>query len=354
MLVAPDGIFQPPTSAGPTYLALCLIAVYFGYSVLTICHTAWGGELSESYHERSRIAGSRQVAFIGGMLLVLILPAVLELRFGATAREKVAAMGWFVIAALPAAVALAVTLAGEPRHAAPRDGGLVAAWQRLRDSRALRAVLATDLAFGLATSITAALYLFLAEKTFGLKHSSTLLLSYFVAALAGAPLWTRLSYAFGKHRTLGIAALVGAATLPLFFLVPRDGSGELFAFCLTVMFGLSYSAGPILLHAIMGDVADQETAETRERRAGAAFALLTLTNKVGYALSVGITYPLLEWMGFSGQPGAANSDTALTGILVVFVALPAMLLLIASAVLWRFPLGEREQLRLAAQIAGDG
>ena len=42
--------------------ALCLIAVYFGYSVLTICHTAWGGELSEDYHERSRIAGSRQVA----------------------------------------------------------------------------------------------------------------------------------------------------------------------------------------------------------------------------------------------------------------------------------------------------
>ena len=119
-----------------------------------------------------------------------------------------------------------------------------------------------------------------------------------------------------------------------------------------MLFGLSYSAGPILLHAIMGDVADQETAETRERRAGAAFALLTLTNKIGYALSVGITYPLLEWIGFSGQPGAANSETALSGILVVFVVLPAVLLVIASVVLWRFPLGEREQMRLRTQIAG--
>ena len=353
ILVALYAFFNPPAQAGALYLTVCLLAVYFGFSVLTISHTAWGAELSGAYHERSRIAGARQIAFIGGMLLVLILPAVLELSFGASAREKVAAMGWFVMAGLPLAVGLAVALTGEPRHAPPQDFGIRASWQWLRKSPVLRSVLAADLTIGLATSITAALYIFLVEKTFALRHSSTLLLLYFVAALAGAPVWTRLSFSFGKHRTLAGAALCATAILPFYFLIPRDGSGGALAFLLTTVFGLSYGAGPVLLHAIMGDVVDQEAAETGSRRAGAAFALLTLTNKVGYALSVGITYPLLDLIGFSGQQGAANAPEALTGILIVFVVLPTALLATSALVLWRFALGEREQLLLRAQIAGN-
>jgi glycoside/pentoside/hexuronide:cation symporter, GPH family len=92
MLVAVFLFFNPPGQASALYLASCLVAIYFGFSVLTIGHTAWGAELTDAYHERSRIAAARQIAFVGGMLVVLVLPAVLELRFGAGAREEVAAM----------------------------------------------------------------------------------------------------------------------------------------------------------------------------------------------------------------------------------------------------------------------
>jgi glycoside/pentoside/hexuronide:cation symporter, GPH family len=351
MLGAVFLFFDPPAQASALYLATCLVAIYFGFSVLTIGHTAWGAELTGAYHERSRITAARQIAFVCGMLVALVLPSALELRFAAGAREKVAAMGWFIMAGLPLAVGMAVFLAGEPRHAPPIGDGIDALWRRLRLSPALRSVLGVDLAIGLATSITASLYLFLVEETFALPHSSTLLLCYFAAGLAGMPIWTRLSYRFGKHRTLAGAALCGALTLPFFLLVPRNGTGSSGALALTVLFGLSYGAGPLLLHAIMGDVADQETAETGERRAGAAFALLTLTTKIGYALSVGITYPLLDLVGFSGRAGATNTPQALTAILLVFVGLPAALLTTAAAALWRFPLDEREHLRLRAQIA---
>jgi glycoside/pentoside/hexuronide:cation symporter, GPH family len=101
----------------------------------------------------------------------------------------------------------------------------------------------------------------------------------------------------------------------------------------------------------MGDVVDQEAVETGARRAGAAFALLTLTNKLGYALSVGIAYPLLGLMGFSGERGAANSAEALSGILSVFVTLPSALLFTTALLLRRFPRGEREQAKLRARLA---
>jgi glycoside/pentoside/hexuronide:cation symporter, GPH family len=310
-----------------------------------------GAELSGAYHERSRIAGARQIAFIGGMLGVLILPAILELRFGAGARGKLLALGWFSIAGLPLCVATALTLVGEPRHPPAGEGGIGTVLRRLRRSGALRSVLAADLAIGLATSITAALYLFVTEETFGLKHSSTLQLCYFAAGLAGAPMWTRLSYRWGKHRTLAGAALLGAATLPFFWAVPRHGAGAMAAFLLTALFGLSYGAGPVLLHAMMADVADEETAETGERRAGAAFAFLALTNKIGYALSVGITYPLLDLFGFSARAGAVDAPPALTAILLLFIVPPSALLAGAALALRRFPLGEREQLRLRARLA---
>ncbi len=351
MLAVLYAFFNPPQRPDALYLTLCLIAVYLGFSVLTISHMAWGAELSSAYHERSRIAGARQIAFIAGMLLVLVLPAILELRFGAGARQKVAAMGWFVIAALPLAIGLAVSLAGEPRHPPPSGFGARAAWAWLRCSRILRAVLAADLAIGLATSIPAALYVFLVEGTLELKQSSTLLLCYFVAGLVGAPVWIRLSYSFGKHRTLAGAALFGSATLPLFLLIPRDGTGGALAFLITIVFGLSYSAGPVLLPAIMGDVVDQGTIETGGRRAGAAFALLTLTDKLGYALSVGIAYPLLDLMGYSGARGASNSIEALMGMLFLFVAVPMALLVMTAMLLWRFPLGEQEQLKVRTRLA---
>jgi glycoside/pentoside/hexuronide:cation symporter, GPH family len=352
LLAALYVLFNPPAGAGAFYLLGSLVGVYLGFSVLTIGHMAWGAELSGAYHERSRIAAARQIAFIGGLLAALVLPAILELRFGAGARQKLSALGWFAIGTLPLCVGAAVTLTGERRHLPAGDGGIGLLMRRLRASSALRSVLGADLAIGLATSITAALYLFVVDETFALRHSSTLLLCYFAAGLAGAPIWTRLSYRFGKHRTLAGAALSGAATLPLFLAVARDGTGGTAAFVLTLLFGFSYGGGPVLLHAIMGDVADEETAETGERRAGGAFALLALTNKIGYALSVGITYPLLDLIGFSGRAGAVNTPQTLTAILLLFVGLPAALLAAGAAAAWRFPLGEREHMRLRARLVG--
>jgi glycoside/pentoside/hexuronide:cation symporter, GPH family len=351
LLVALYALFDPPAGAGARYLAVCLAATYFGFSALTIAHMAWGAELCAAYHERSRIAGARQIAFIGGMLAVLILPAILELRFGVGARGKLSTLGWFAMTALPLCIGTAAALVGERRHPPAGDGGIGAVLRRLRRSRTLRSVLAADLAIGLATSITAALYLFVVEETFALRHSSTLLLCYFAAGLAGAPAWTWLSYRWGKHRTLAGAALLGTAILPLFLAVPRHGAGGTLAFLLTALFGLSYGAGPVLLHAMMADVADEETAETGERRAGAAFALLTLTNKLGYALSVGITYPVLALLGFSAHSGTAPAPAALTGILLLFVVPPTALLAGAALALRTFPLGEREHLRLRARLA---
>ena len=83
-------------------------------------------------------------------------------------------------------------------------------------------------------------------------------------------------------------------------------------------------------------------------QAGVYFGLLAMTEKIGLALAVGVTYPLLEWIGF--RTGVQNDQAALHGLVLLFVLLPAALHILAALALWRFPLGRAAQRDLRRKI----
>ena len=58
------------------------------------------------------------------------------------------------------------------------------------------------------------------------------------------------------------------------------------ALVLWTLFGMNMSVGPFLFRAIMADVADHDHVETGQARAGVYFALLALTNKLGYSVAI--------------------------------------------------------------------
>ncbi|HAH10457.1 MAG TPA: MFS transporter, partial [Alphaproteobacteria bacterium] len=56
------------------------------------------------------------------------------------------------------------------------------------------------------------------------------------------------------------------------------------AAALFAVLGANMAAGAFLFRAIMADVADHDHVETGQARQGVYFALLALTNKLGYSL----------------------------------------------------------------------
>ena len=96
--------------------------------------------------------------------------------------------------------------------------------------------------------------------------------------------------------------------------------------------GIPFPAGQILLRAMMADVGDEERLVSGEDRAGMLFALLTLTNKVGTALSTVVLLPL-AWVGFNEAEKATNTPFALNALTFLFVALPILVLLASSAII---------------------
>lgn len=343
-------LFMPSPPVTWLYLAGWMFILYIGWTLITISHMSWGAELSEDYDERSTIQGMREFLLIFGMFTVLALPAIIEQvsDTAAAGPAKIAAMGWFIIVLLPITIGLAVWLTPEFPSKAHQQIPWKRAWAIIVRNRLLQRVLAADLLVNIAPAITGSLYIFFASYVMELpKSASLLLLVYFIAGFVGIPGWIRLSHMAGKHKTLAIAMVYGAVTLPLVVFFPR---GEFWwLFIGNSLYGVAYGAGSFLLRSIMADVIDMDYMETGQRRTGLYYSLLSMTAKVGAALAVGITYPLLDLIEFT--PGGENTAETLNLFMAMYVTLPAIVMLAAAVVMWRFPLDRKAQFDLRRKIA---
>lgn len=332
------------------YLLGWMIILYIGWTLITISHMSWGAELSPDYDERSVIQGWREFALIFGMFTVLALPAAIEwAQDGAGGAAKMAAMGWFIIILLPITIGLAAWFVPERKAPIQEQFEYKKIVKIIASNRLLQRVLLADLLVGIGPSITGSLYIFFASYAMGLPQAaSLLLLVYFVAGFAGIPLWIRMSTWAGKHKTLAYAMMYGALSLPIVLLFPR---GEFWwLFFGNVTYGIAYGAGSFLLRSVMADVVDYDNLETGEQRTGLYYSLLTMTSKLGAALAVGITYPLLDFIGFVAEAGA-NSPETLNQLLYIYTGFPALFMLLAALVMWKFPLDRDQQKLLRARIA---
>ncbi|PWR25676.1 MFS transporter [Zavarzinia aquatilis] len=337
-------MFMPPAGAGPLYVLCWLVVMYAGYALGVISHMSWGAELSPDYHQRSRIQGWREMAGIIGIVALLALPALIEQMRGGTKAEHIAAMGWFIIAIFPLGVLWCAIKVPDPSTATTGPSshpGLRETVLTVARNRLVRRVLLADLLAGVPPAVTGALFIFMIEavaRTPGI--TSTLLLGYFVAGIVGIPAWMAISQRFGKHRAFALGALWNCVLALCFLLIEPGDSTTLTV--ITLLYGLGYASGTFLLKAIMADVADEDEMRSGHNRTGLFFGVLTMTNKVGFALAVGVTYPLLALFGFSPEAAAstpAGQPIAGTGALMaVFVFLPFAMNLAAAAIMARFPL----------------
>lgn len=311
-----------------------LMILYLGYSLTAVAQLGWGATLSDDYHQRSRIFSWWMAAQVLGMILVLLLPPLV----GGGAAGGIHAMGWFVIVLAPLTV-LAMALwvperdrAGERPHATRAELKALA-----RNPLLLRLVL-LDVLTSVAPGITGAMFLFYFEHRLGFdaREASLLLLVYFVAGFAAAPLWIALARRIGKHRALTAAGLSYACFHFILSLLPP--AGYWVALPAMAIAGLPYIAAPSLLRAMLNDAADVDRLETGLDRNALLQALLTSTQKISYALPVALIYPVLSLIGFNPKPGAANTENAIWGMTLLFVVSPLVLMLAAAWVASRWPL----------------
>lgn len=350
-------LFQPASAAGPAYLLAWAMVLYVGWTLVAVPYAAWGAELSDDYHERSRITGAREAAMIIGILAAAAVPAVVAAA-GGSERDGLGAVAWLAILIGAPAMALLLWRVPErdPGAAEAVSGASFAKKNRLRalvevaKNRPFLRLLSAWFVNGLANGFPAVLFpLFLQH---GLEAGPVarggLIMAYFLAGVMAIPLWLRLSRRHGKHKTWCAAMIIACAA---FIWAPFLAPGDIGLFAvICVVTGAALGADLALPPAMQADVVDYDTLRTGQQRAGLFFALWSMATKLALACAVGIAFPLLDLFGF--DPGGANTAGALLALSLIYAVFPTILKGAAIALIWRHPIDARRQRIIRRRLIG--
>jgi len=362
LLLAIYMLFMARPGVTSFYLWFWLIVVYFGFSIAVLSHTSWAAKLSTNYHERSRIYAFWQTGNVVGMIMILAMPLVLSLGIKGVSQPTILhGQGWFILLLLPLMVALALWRVPEPKpiESTARDGNgaiianhaTLADYFRLIQRPTVIRLLAADLLTGLAPGIAGTLFFFyfIRVKQFSFLESSALLLIYFVAAVFGAAIWTRLARKLGKARAL-IAACVTYAAVQ-FAVVTLPAGNFWLAAPFLIAAGVPYSAGALLLRSMMADYGDEERLTSGADRTGLLYAILTGTAKIGSALAVS-SLILLGLLGFDAAHAANSTPLSIAGLQALYAFAPGIIGLLAACTMIGYPLSEDRHAEILRQL-GD-
>ena len=343
-------LFMPPGKVGAMFLTIWLLVVYVGFSMSVLAQTSWASMLSPDYDQRARIYGFWTIGNVLGIVLVLLIPVIIANRGGGLA-EGVRGMGWFILILLPLTIGLAAWKVPEP---VPERAQRISQWSAYLDfikMATVRRLMWTDLLFGLAPGVTGALalYYFQAAKHLSLFQSQLLIFLYFASGLVGGVLWSWLATKIGKHRALAVAGIMFAIAYLIVAAVPAGPDNSVHDALTMFGVGLPFCAGQVLLRAMLADVGDEDRLNSGKDRTGQLFALLTATNKIGYALAAATFIPL-DFAGFNREATAAQTPQALHALQILFVGLPVVFLLAAAAVIYSFPMNKERQLEIRRQL----
>ena len=300
------------------WFGLTLTGLFSAFSFLTISFYAQGVLAADSLGEKGhmRLAGWRETGALLGVCVAAVAPTLL---MGTDAPFTAFALGF---AGLCCVAVWAMRGQWSDVSVAPQSQsgfGIV-----LRDPTARR-LLILALVNATPVAVSSTLFLFFVESRLNAPGmEGPLLLLFFLAAAASAPVWGKAASHFGAKRSLlfgmvlSILAFAGAAAL---------GAGDVLLFALVCLgSGAALGADLTLLPAMFARRMAQISPTASE-----GFGLWSLVSKFTLAFAAVALLPLLELSGFSA--GTDNPPQALQALTILYALVPCVLKLVAITLL---------------------
>jgi GPH family glycoside/pentoside/hexuronide:cation symporter len=312
------------------WLGVALFLFFSAFDLYTLPHMALGAELSSDTHERTRLFGVRQMSFTVGLLM-----AFGGIQFAMNAEDARAAAAWVGVGgALVAPFLLAVTPLGlrDPERAGAASGGrgLVASFRDVLSTGAARRLLGVQFIEAAGVGAVGTMGPYIAEYLLRRPDAVGLLpAAYVLSGVVAIPLWVMISRRAGARETWIFAMLLAAAAFAGIWFV---GQGDLVPLLgLLVVAGAAMGCGGVLANALLADVIDLDAQRTGERKEGVYSAAMLLAVKVGTALALAASGPIMTTAGFT--PNVEQSESSLLGIRILFAGLPCLGFLVGA---WLF------------------
>jgi len=336
-------LFNPPASAGASYLLLWTIAIYLAGTLSIVPLSAWGAELTPDYHQKSRVTGVRVAFGLAGTMAALLVPVVV----GTSAEQGLGGTLWGITVLTLLTLALTTVWAAlkVPDTSQTRlpPNTFAAVKELIYTPNPFRQLLISFLINAVGNAIPATLFLlYVTHVLSSAEQAGPLLFLYFVCAAVSVPFWLWLSRRIGKHQAWSVAIVVACA---FFIWTPFLTHPTLWVFVVIVAgTGFATGADLALPSAINGDIIEWDALQTGYKRPGLFFALWGTATKLSYALAIGIAFPLLDVFGFDAS---GNNSSFSVMALAFMYGLPCIGFKLGALWLMRgYPITEAEHQKI--------
>jgi GPH family glycoside/pentoside/hexuronide:cation symporter len=348
-------LFFAPPGSGAVRLGLGLLVLYAGTSVLGVAQPAWAARLSPDYDQRSHLYAWVQLASSIGTFILLGMPTLAAMIGKPRPGEEVHWMGALLAISLPVGLVVALWRVPEPpvppAHSGVEDHVRLSDYiTLLRRSNIARLVFAA-LFVSLGTGTSSVLFLFFwnAARGYTTAQTGIIILVYYFAAVVSVPAWIAIVRRIGKQRAFILSSMGFVVIMPTMAVMPRERLDVVLP--VMALLGLVFGAPAFLIRAMAADAADEARLELGVDRLGQIYGLLASTTKLAAALAVGITFVVLDKVGFRPPLAAHNPPTVLMTLQWMYIAAPATATLIGLAGFLGYRLDRETHDRVRGELA---
>jgi len=353
-------VFAPPMSLDGEGLviwtAVAVIGFYSAMTLFFVPHLSLGAELSNDYHERSRMFGTRHFAYILGSILSLVSLYYLlteEYKPQGDVRALASDLGALAVVIMFALVIFAVIrLRERPEYQGRMTASPVKAFADVWQNSHARLLLVVTFIEHVGSSAIAALTLYVTHYVVGAPTWAPLIiLAYMLPSSASVPLWLPLSRRFGKIKVWLGGMLLTGVSFGSMFLLPFIESVEMRLTWITLMAvfaGLANGCGGTIGPSVQGDVIDFDEHLTGERKEGAYFAAWNFVQKGALGVMLLLTGFVLEFSGF--VPNVEQTMTVKLAMVTLYGLFPLICYGIGALMFTRFKLDEQAHAEIRAAL----
>ncbi len=347
-------IFSPPTlgqGVVVAYMVAALLLYSLAYSLFNVPYMALPAELTDGFHERTRLISWRTLFVSIGQLLSMAGTAAL-IEQGGGGAQGYATMGLvmaLIIGGAMTATALSVPVVqGEP----PRSGQHMPTLGQLRAivaNRPFMMLLGAKVFQFLAFASIASCGLLYLLNVLGVGYRGQIVLAVTqnVVQALSLPLWVKL----GRERGKRFAYLCGTVLFCLGALSWLTATRDISTLGIIergLMSGAGSGAIILMSISMLGDTQAYDRFITGEGREGLLSSTIAVIEKTSFALGVAVLGLFLKAFGYIPTFGGKIVEQPASAVLALklgFAVVPAALYLINALFIWRYDLDEAKLIR---------
>ncbi|MEU8139336.1 MFS transporter [Streptodolium elevatio] len=342
----------PPLTGGwaALYVGVMYLLAATAFAAFQVPYIAMPAEITADHHERTRMMAWR-VAFLS--FAIMLSGGLAPLITGHSGGDDPGTLGGYRLMGVVLGVLLmagmlaAFFTTARARTVVPVTASESSILKQLAIARTNRSFMNL---FGMyviqaigAGAMLAGVQYF---STYILDDSSAttwLFAALVLPSIVAMPLWSRAALRFGKRNAAFAASCCFLVASLLMMSAGQVPAGVVYA--ITGIAGVGYAGMQMLPMSMIGDAVAVDAMTTGQRRAGVFTGVWTAGEMLGLALGAGVFAAMLQASGFVSSDAdhrVPQPDSALTGVLLGFTLLPAVLLVISMPFILRYDLTEEK------------